>query len=96
MRTEQAPETPAPVESPAPVEASDAKKDPIGLKYRGDGEQHFAGVYNRDLTVTELLDLDPSTVNNITAQHPATGKAVYEWTAAGEKAWAAQWPKGKE
>lgn len=85
-----------PIEPPAPPPAPAEEKlatEPIGLTYEGDGEQSFSGVRARDHTVAELLELEAATINNITAPHPGTGKALYRLTAAGEQAWTAKHPK---
>lgn len=83
---EQTTETPpvAPQEQPQPV----PKRDPVGLHYRRDGDRFFEGVPRRDLTVRELVDLEPATLRNITADGPG-GKPLYEMTKAGTDAWEA-------
>lgn len=89
------PATP-PAESAPPVTPpADRKptKEPIGLRYTGDGTLSFGGVPRHDLTVRQLLDLSPATFNKITAPNPTSGLALYVLTEAGEKAWAAKWSK---
>lgn len=80
---------PAPPAEPTPPAE---EKEPAGATYHGDGDLHFGGVPKRDLTVHELLDLEPATFNTITAPNPGTGDAVYRVTKAGESAWAERWP----
>lgn len=84
------PELPAPATPPADKKPA---KEPIGLRYTGDGSLSFGGVPRRDLTVRQLLDLSPATFNKITAPNPKSGHALYVLTEAGEKAWAAKWSK---
>lgn len=69
-----------PQAAPAPPPEEKPTKEPIGLTYKGDGRAGFTGVARRDLTVHELLDLEPAVINNITA------KGLYVVTKAGEDA----------
>lgn len=80
-----------PVDQTPDAPEKPAKHEPTGLAYRGDGDLHFGsrGVPARDLTVAELLELEPAVFRQITAPNPSTGKALYETTKAGTAAWEA-------
>lgn len=80
-------QTKPPASEPKAVPAKKGKKEPeIGATYHGGGELNFTGVPMKDLSVRELLDLKPATINRVTAPNPTTGDAVYVLTPAGEKA----------
>lgn len=68
------------------------EKEPIGLRYAGDGDLSFGMVPRRDLTVREVCDLEPAQINTITAPNPGSGVQLYQWTDDGKAAWDALHP----
>jgi hypothetical protein len=79
MAQDETPAAVAPQEQPVP----EPKKDPIGLKYRGDESRYIEGQPQRDLAVSEVLEREPAMIRHMTSG----ATPVYEWTKAGSAAW---------